>query len=148
MMMHFHGGGVGHKSTWQATDWFLSDRDKLDKGGETDAEEEFNDEMDDMKIKDAEFDSDEGELHADAEMEDTEIEGAEQPGLDLDEEAYELDEIEEYGYDGIEEIEESDENEDEDGGDDGGATSEVDDAVLGAEDGEDDDDEADDYGEL
>jgi hypothetical protein len=33
MMMHFHGGGVGHKSTRQATDWFLSDCDKLDKGG-------------------------------------------------------------------------------------------------------------------
>jgi hypothetical protein len=116
--------------------------------GETDAEEQFNDEMDDMKIEDAEFDSDEGELHADAEMEDTEIKGAEQPGLDSDEEAYELDEIEEYGYDGIEEIEESDENEDKDGGDDGGATSKVDDAVLGAKDGEDDEDEADDYGEL
>ncbi|KAG1838714.1 hypothetical protein DFJ58DRAFT_733659 [Suillus subalutaceus] len=109
MMMHFCGGGVGHKSTWQATNWFLSDQ--------------FNDEMDDMEIEDAEFDSDEGELHGDAEMEDTEIEGAEQPGLDSDEEADE-DEIEEYGYDSIEELEESDENEDEDGGDDGGATSE------------------------
>ncbi|KAG1840499.1 hypothetical protein DFJ58DRAFT_718370 [Suillus subalutaceus] len=122
MMMRFRGGGVGHKSTRQATDWFLSDRDKLDEGGETNAEEEFNDEMDDMEIEDAEFDSDERELRGNAEMEDTETEGAEQPGLDSDEEADE-DEIEEYGYDGIKELEESDKNKDEDGG--GGGMMEV-----------------------
>lgn len=137
MMMRFRGGGVGHKSTRQATDWFLSDRDKLDEGGGTDTEDEFNDGMNDMEIQ--------CEL-SDAEMEDTEIKGAE-PGFDSDEaEAYE-DEIEEYGYDGIEEIEEGDEDEDGDS-DDGDAISEVDDAVLGAEDGEDDEDEADDYAEL
>ena len=29
--MHFCGGGVGHKSTRNATDQFLTDRDMLDK---------------------------------------------------------------------------------------------------------------------
>ena len=32
IMMRFRGGGVGHKSTREATDYFLSDRDALDKG--------------------------------------------------------------------------------------------------------------------
>jgi hypothetical protein len=31
MLMRFCGGGVGHKSTWSATDQFLTDRDTLDK---------------------------------------------------------------------------------------------------------------------
>jgi hypothetical protein len=30
-MMRFRGGGVGHKSTREATDFFRSDRDRLDK---------------------------------------------------------------------------------------------------------------------
>jgi hypothetical protein len=30
MMMRYRGGGVGHKSTRDATDWFLNDRDRLD----------------------------------------------------------------------------------------------------------------------
>ncbi|KAG2342173.1 hypothetical protein BDR05DRAFT_976596 [Suillus weaverae] len=151
MMMRFRGGRVEHKSTWQATDWFLSDCDKLDKGGETNAEEEFNDGMDNMEIQDAEFDLDKGEL-CDAEMEDTKIEGAEQPGLDSDGEADE-DEISEYGYDGIEEIEEGDEDEDEEESDNDGAEDReegqvIDDAGLGAEDGEDDDDNDNGYAEL
>jgi len=32
MMMRFRGGGVGHKSTREATNCFLPDRDALDKG--------------------------------------------------------------------------------------------------------------------
>lgn len=64
--MRFRGGGVRHKSTQQATDWFLSDHDKLDEGGGTDTEDEFNNGMNDMEIQ--------GEL-SDAEMEDTENEG-------------------------------------------------------------------------
>jgi hypothetical protein len=31
MLMRFHGGGVGHKSTRSATDQFLTDRDTLDE---------------------------------------------------------------------------------------------------------------------
>ncbi|KAG2132527.1 uncharacterized protein EDB93DRAFT_1107859 [Suillus bovinus] len=88
--------------------------------------------MNDMKIEDAEFDLDEGELHT---------------RLDLNKEADE-DEMKKYEYDGIKEIEESDEDKDEDGGHDGGAISEVDDAILEAKNREDDEDEADDYGEL
>jgi hypothetical protein len=30
MMMRYRGGGVGHKSTRDATNWFLNDRDRLD----------------------------------------------------------------------------------------------------------------------
>jgi hypothetical protein len=30
-MMRFRGGGVGHKSTREATDFFKNDRDRLDK---------------------------------------------------------------------------------------------------------------------
>ena len=29
-MMRFWGGGVGHKSTWNATDFFKNDHDTLD----------------------------------------------------------------------------------------------------------------------
>jgi hypothetical protein len=32
MMMRFHGGGVGHKSTREVTDQFLDDRDPMDTG--------------------------------------------------------------------------------------------------------------------
>jgi hypothetical protein len=32
MVMRFHGGGVGHKSTWNATDQFLDDRDHVERG--------------------------------------------------------------------------------------------------------------------
>jgi hypothetical protein len=117
-MMRYRGGGVGHKSTRKATDWFLSDRDKLDEGGNED--EELNEAMEDVDI--------DGTV------------------LDLNDDVDE-DEIEEYGYDGIEEIEEGDEDEDEEqsDGEDGQV---IDDAGLGAEDGEDDEDDDNGYAEL
>lgn len=33
MVMRFHGGGVGHKSTHNASDWFKQDRDPSDSNG-------------------------------------------------------------------------------------------------------------------
>ena len=46
LMMRFRGGGVGHKSTRAATDFFKSDRDRLDvqQKSSTDEEEEVNEE--------------------------------------------------------------------------------------------------------
>ena len=46
LMMHFRGGGVGHKSTRAATDFFKSDHDHLDvqQKSLTDEEEEVNEE--------------------------------------------------------------------------------------------------------
>jgi len=52
MMMRFHGGGVGHTSTWAATDAFKTDRNDLDrqsrqarnKASNVEEEEEIGDE--------------------------------------------------------------------------------------------------------
>ena len=42
-MMRFRGGGVGHKSTREATAVFLEDCDPLDEITRNDSEEEFED---------------------------------------------------------------------------------------------------------
>lgn len=42
-MMRFRGGGVGHKSTREATDFFKKDRDRLDKQLISDAVQEIHD---------------------------------------------------------------------------------------------------------
>jgi hypothetical protein len=46
-MMRFWGGGVGHKSTREATDFFKNDRDPLDAWVPTNAEHDIGSEPDD-----------------------------------------------------------------------------------------------------
>ena len=65
MLMHFHGGGVGHTSTRTATDWFLQDHDWLDQdngptqgGDEPDASEDGFDGNDVDEAMDKEGDGD------------------------------------------------------------------------------------------
>ncbi len=57
-MMRFQGGGVGHKSTREATDFFRQDRDRLDVRSASDldiddeaAEIEKNNEGDDSGLR-------------------------------------------------------------------------------------------------
>ncbi|KAF8896765.1 GMC oxidoreductase-domain-containing protein [Gymnopilus junonius] len=53
MMMRFRGGGVGHKSTRAATDFFKQDRDKLDVKKPSEVEEEEEDDgMDEEDLSD------------------------------------------------------------------------------------------------
>ena len=143
--MRFRGGGVGHRSTWHATDWFLDDRDKLDEredvGDEEEEleEQELNEGMEEVKISTGlRKGIEDGDEDEDEEDKDEEDEGK-------DEEDEDEDEMNDYGYDGIDEI---DDSEEENGAEQNGEDSEneiVDDA-LGAEDGEDDeDDEINDY---
>jgi hypothetical protein len=49
-MMRFRGGGVGHKSTRGATDFFKNDRDRLDKRTVTATHVEDGDEDDEYPI--------------------------------------------------------------------------------------------------
>ncbi|OJA08927.1 hypothetical protein AZE42_12664, partial [Rhizopogon vesiculosus] len=59
MLMHFHGGGVGHQSTRHAADWFLADCDKLDKRSNVSNNDNSNDDDD----QDDQDDQDEEELN-------------------------------------------------------------------------------------
>lgn len=61
LMMRFRGGGVGHKSTREATDFFKKDRDRLDEPGLT--------EMDDAETT-SEDDGDGDEDSVDEDVED------------------------------------------------------------------------------
>lgn len=66
--MRFRGGGVGHKSTREATDSFKKDRDPLDKQV-TDAGFEWDEVGDDEPISDMAVEEDD-ELIGDSEEED------------------------------------------------------------------------------
>jgi hypothetical protein len=63
LMMRFRGGGVGHKSTRKATDFFKSDRDRLDRKTVTTAQvvEEDSDDDEERYVSVAENIEDEGE---------------------------------------------------------------------------------------
>lgn len=142
MMMRHRGGGVGHTSTREATDWFLSDRDQLDtaskrvreaksmespspipnEGSEDednqsqDEEEEFEGELEERNRDNV---AGEGDKHETVqEIEDEEIDEEMDFGYAVDEE---------------QELEESDEE----GLDD----NEARDDALGPEDGQEEDDE-------
>ncbi|KAG2129732.1 hypothetical protein DEU56DRAFT_758019, partial [Suillus clintonianus] len=134
MLMRFRGGGVGHRTTREATDGFLDDRDPLDvrhasaavvsnqnKGAEGD-ESNTVDYVEGSATQGKAIELDEGD--------------SDQPDSDNDD----------YGYSGIQqEIEGEDLNEDEGDGEDdevveGNVGDEIDDE-LGAEDGEDSDEE-------
>ena len=58
-MMRFRGGGVGHKSTREATDFFKQDRDPLDERVTQDAGFEWDEVDEDEPITVEEIDSDE-----------------------------------------------------------------------------------------
>ena len=111
--MRFRGGGVGHKSTREATDQFLQDRDAFDL---------INDEPPEM------------ELDSDLEHEDGDEEGNSSAGGDENQEEW-MDEDDEeeddYGYGGLSE---EDSGEDTDNSD-ADELDEVDDE-LGPKDGE------------
>jgi hypothetical protein len=60
LMMRFRGGGVGHKSTREATDFFKKDRDKLDFGSRTMSEDMDTDSDDAVDEVDEELEGDSG----------------------------------------------------------------------------------------
>lgn len=157
--MRYRGGGVGHTSTREATDWFLKDRDPLDTASEqARAAESQNTPMD----HDADKDDGEGEGEGENwhEWDENETEGGarqerdtvdeghgESGSINGDEEVNEHEEADEdeideeidYGYvlyeEGLERCEEEDLIE-----------GELADDALGAEDGEEVEDELDNLG--
>lgn len=154
--MRYRGGGVGHTSTREATDWFLKDRDLLDTASErARAAESQNTPMDadqDNGEGDEEFrheqDRNESEGGETQERETFDKEHGESGSMNGDEEVNEHEEVDEeeideeidYGYVLYEEG--SDEEDLIEG--------ELADDALGAEDGEEVEDELDNlgYGEL
>ena len=130
--MRYRDGGVGHKSTQEETDRFLDDRDKLDKVP-FELESERNWEYDngsDVEMRSGARDADDGEMedvgneesdgidddesNGDEEIDrDEESDGDDEPELErnsmalVDEEL--LDEMDEFGYSGLDQVEEDDE---------------------------------------
>ena len=111
--MRFRGGGIGHKSTHEATDWFLQDRNVLDL---TDNEAS---EMDSGSDLDPEDNGEDGNLSVSGDED-------QEDWMDKEEE-----EEDDYGYGGLS-VEDSGEETD---SSDADAPDEVDDE-LGLEDGE------------
>ena len=128
MMMRFRGGGVGHTSTREATDWFLKDRDKLDMASEM--ADEGSDE-DGERFEDENNEA-EGWVKGDG-LDGVAVDEVEDVDGDEDVDEDEIDEELDYGYALDEEV--AEESEEEYHSDDL-----VDDA-LGAEDGEEAEDE-------
>ena len=84
--MRFRGGGVGHKSTREATNLFKMDRDRLDIGATLDSDDcdmaiEFDDDSDEPENNeivnedtvDQEEEDDYGYMKEDSDSDDTEI---------------------------------------------------------------------------
>ncbi|KAG2336702.1 hypothetical protein BDR05DRAFT_896368 [Suillus weaverae] len=173
MLMRFRGGGVGHRTTREATNIFLDDRDPLDTHQASAAvvhtgEEGSNDDESDM------IDDGEESAALPAQGEAMELDTGDEPksglmdngeGSAARREITELDEGDEsdldynnYGYSGIQEVEGEDFDEDkdedrysEDGegfeATEGDGDDEIDDE-LGAEDGEDSDEELEGFDEF
>jgi len=136
--MRFRGGGIGHRTTGEATDGFLSDRDRLDVRhvSATDCSNESEGaEHDECDI----VDRVEGSATQDEAFE-LPVDENDQPDSDDD-----------YGCSGIQQEVEGEEDDSEDGEDDdaieGKEGNEIDDE-LGAEDGEDGDEELEDFSKL
>lgn len=112
MFMQYRGGGVGHKSTHNATKCLLEDRDKLDKRSftlEYDRHEQEAEESEESRVSDASMDeSSAPEPDEEIGSEDDEESDTEDITLDqADTQAVpdELgDEMEEYGYTGLDQI--------------------------------------------
>ena len=115
MVMHFRGGGVGHKVTRAATDTFKKDRDKLDSERQRDNQPEIPVEQNEMTEEQAdeqgfpEADDCNEEVEEEMEAEEEEDEEGEgedededgeegKEGNDDDDEDGEEDEVEQLGY--------------------------------------------------
>jgi hypothetical protein len=133
MVMRYRGGGVGHTSTREATDWFLKDRDLLDaESKQARAADSHNTPMD------ADQGDGEGEGERGSEQDENEDEAVNE-NEEIKED--EIDEEMDYGY--ILDEEELDGSEEEDPP---GPEGELADDALGAEDGEEVEDELDNLG--
>lgn len=144
MLMRFRGGGIGHRTTREATSIFLNDRDPLDicqtSAAVAHSEDEgSNDDESDL------VDNEEGSVARGDTMEPDE---GDETDSDLDD----------YGYSDIQQVEaeDLDEDEDEDGyikdgenmkAAEGDGDDEIDDE-LGAEDGEESDEELEGFSEF
>ncbi|KAG1896093.1 uncharacterized protein F5891DRAFT_1193535 [Suillus fuscotomentosus] len=169
IFMRFCGGGVGHRSTHNATQTFCNDRDPLDcvarrnnadsEQGEGASEEdkEASEDKVEASSKNEESSADR-QLEASEEYEDDgppleedEEDGLSESAVDQDEdEVVEL-EMEEYGYGGLDQEEENTDDEADADQDDSSSDNEDNDADddLGPEDGEDENgEELEGYGEL
>lgn len=70
-MMRFRGGGVGHKSTRQATDFFMKDRDPIDSTCPSSSNSDSEEEMEEtVAVEDFEEDilSEEEYLNSESEL--------------------------------------------------------------------------------
>lgn len=143
MLMRFRGGGIGHRTTHEATSSFLNDRDPLDIHQANTAVTHSEDEGSDDDESDL-IDSKEGSA-------------ARGEAMELDEgDEYQFD-YDDYGYSGIQqEVEGEDFDENRYGEDgpgegveatEGDGDSDIDDE-LGAEDGEDSDEELEGFSEF
>jgi hypothetical protein len=130
MFMRFRGGGVGHRTTREATNVFLSDRDRLDVR-HVSATDCSND-NESAKL-------DECDIVDYAEGPAAQVEAFELPAGESDQ----PDSDDDYGYSGLRQEVEGEDDDSDDGEDDdaieGNEGNEIDDE-LGAEDGEDGED--------
>lgn len=171
MFMRFRGGGVGHRSTRNATQTFCNDRDPLDcvaPGNNADSEQGEGASEEDKEASEDEVEasseneesSAERQLEASEEYEDDgpPLEEDEEDGLSesavdegiVQDEVVES-EMEEYGYGGLDQEEENTDEEADADQDDSGSDNEDNDIDndLGPEDGEDEnEEELEGYGEL
>ena len=148
-MMRYRGGGVGHKSTRDATDKFLSDRDLLDIPIKTTADEDTKmldnndgDEVEDIENLDGEIGLNVGENiwagDEGKEPNDSDLEDDDDSEDDEDRDEAELEEEYDYGL----KVEDGNDTEDNEESDD------ADEDALGPEDGDDEDDDDLGYADL
>ena len=147
MMMRYRGGGVGHKSTRDATDKFLSDRDVLDIPIKTTTDEDTKmpdnndgEEVKEVENLDGEIGLDIGEniWAGDEGKEPNDSEDDDDSEDDEDRDEAELEEEYDYGM----EVEDGNDTEDNEESDD------ADEDALGPEDGDDEDDDDLGYADL
>jgi hypothetical protein len=114
-MMRFRGGGVGHKSTREATDFFKKDRDNLDSGimiltsedMDIDSDDDVVDEVDeegDSGVDEGHIDDEFGYKREDSDSADetdevTDLDGADSDDFGPEDDGEELDpDVEDLGY--------------------------------------------------
>ena len=147
--MRYRGGGVGHKSTRDATDKFLNDRDLLDIPIKTTADEDTKmldnndgDEVEDIENLDGEIGLNVGENiwagDEGKEPNDSDSEDDDDSEDDEDRDEAELEEEYDYGL----KVEDGNDTEDNEESDD------ADEDALGPEDGDDEDDDDLGYADL
>ena len=148
-MMRYRGGGVGHKSTRDVTDKFLSNRDLLDIPIKTTADEDTKmpdnndgDEVEDIENLDGEIGLNVGEniWAGDEGKEPNDSDSEDDDDSENDEDRNEAELEEEYDY-GLK-VEDGNDTEDNEESDD------ADEDALGPEDGDDEDDDDLGYADL